>query len=108
MIVVTNRIQVAKGQEAAFERRFEGRAGLVEHMPGFVRLEILRPVQSDTYMVMTWWESETHFKAWTESREFREAHASRPPKEMFAGPNVFELHEVTQQVERRGPRGQSG
>ncbi|MFQ5827908.1 MAG: antibiotic biosynthesis monooxygenase family protein [Candidatus Methylomirabilia bacterium] len=107
MIVVTNRIQVTRGQETAFEQRFEGRAGLVEHMPGFVRLEILRPLESEAYMVMTWWESEAHFKAWTESREFREAHANRPPKEMFRGPNVFELHEVFQHVERKGRGGGS-
>ncbi|MEK7366588.1 MAG: antibiotic biosynthesis monooxygenase, partial [candidate division NC10 bacterium] len=44
MIVVSNRIQVTKGQESAFEQRFEGRARLVESMPGFVRLEILRPM----------------------------------------------------------------
>jgi len=46
MIVVSNRIPVAAGQEAAFEERF------------------------------------------------RKAHADRPPKEMFAGPNVFEMHEI--------------
>jgi len=34
--------------------------------------------------------------AWTESEDFSRAHASRPPKEMFAGPSVFEMHEVIQ------------
>ena len=33
MIVVSNRLQVAKGQEQEFEKRFEGRARLVENMP---------------------------------------------------------------------------
>jgi len=101
MIVVSNRIQVAKGQERAFEQRFEGRARLVETMPGFVRLEILRPVKGDYYVVLTTWESAKDFEAWTESPEFREAHAQRPPKEMFAGPNVFEMHEIVQHVERK-------
>ncbi len=106
MIVVSNRIPVAKGQEAAFEERFRGRAGLVEHHPGFVRLEILRPKPvtmhgsqmggSESYVVLTYWESEQAFVAWTESEDFRRAHASRPPKEMFSGPSVFEMHEVIQ------------
>jgi heme oxygenase (mycobilin-producing) len=106
VIVVSNRIQVAAGHEAAFEKRFEGRAGLVENHPGFIRLEILRPKAmqmhnrslggSDYYVVLTYWENEDAFIAWTESEDFRTAHASRPPKEMFAGPNVFEMHEVIQ------------
>jgi heme-degrading monooxygenase HmoA len=103
MIVVTNRIPVAKGQEAAFEGRFRGRAGLVEHRPGFQGFQLLRPVQGEHYLVMTWWDSEVHFRAWTESDEFRQAHKDRPPTELFAGPNVFEIHEVLQQV-TPGPR----
>jgi heme-degrading monooxygenase HmoA len=101
MIVVSNRIQVAQGHEKEFEQRFEGRAGLVEHMPGFVRLEILRPVKSDYYIVLTHWENEAAFRAWTESAEFKEGHRNRPPAEIFAGPNVFEMHEVIQQAEKR-------
>ena len=99
MIVVTNRIAVAKGHETAFEQRFEGRAGLVENRPGCRGFQLLRPLQGDHYMVMTWWESEADFRAWTESEEFREAHRRRPPKELFAGPNVFEMHEVIQRVD---------
>ena len=34
------------------------------------------------------------FVAWTRSPAFAEAHANRPPREMFAGPNVLEVHEV--------------
>jgi heme oxygenase (mycobilin-producing) len=99
MIVVTNRIPVAQGQEAAFEERFRGRAGLVEQRTGCRGFQLLRPVQGDCYMVMTWWDSEADFRAWTESAEFREAHRNRPPKELFAGPNVFEMHEVIQRVD---------
>lgn len=96
MIVVSNRIPVAKGQEEAFEARFKGRARLVEQSPGFRRLEILRPMKSDYYIVLTYWENGQAFLDWTESAAFREAHANRPPKEMFTGPNVFEMHEVIQ------------
>ena len=94
MIAVSNRIQVAKGQEKDFEARFEGRARLVENMAGFVRLEILRPIKSDYYIVLTHWRDEVSFRAWTDSAEFKEAHRNRPPAEMFSGPNVFEMHEV--------------
>ena len=100
MIVVSNRIQVAKGRERDFEKRFEGRARLVETMPGFVRLEILRPIKSDYYSVVTHWQDEASFRAWTESPEFKEAHNNRPPADIFSGPNVFEMHEVIQDAEK--------
>lgn len=103
MIVVTNRIPVAPGQEAAFEARFAGRAAQVERQPGFRGFQLLRPLRSEYYMVMTWWDSEADFQAWTESEAFREAHRRRPPQELFAGPNVFELHQVIQRVEGPPP-----
>lgn len=111
MIVVSNRIQVASGHEKEFENRFEGRARLVEKHPGFIRLEILRPKKivlhgneqggSQYYVVLTYWRSAQDFANWTASDAFREAHSNRPPKEMFAGPNVFEMHEIIQLVEAK-------
>jgi len=101
MIVVSNRLQVAKGREKDFEERFEGRARLVENMPGFIRLEILRPIKSDYYTVLTHWEDEASFRAWTESSEFKEAHRNRPAAEIFSGPNVFEMHEIIQHAEKK-------
>ena len=101
MIVVANRISVAKGYEKEFEKWFEHRFGAVDHMPGFIRNEILRPIMGDYYIVMTHWESRAAFEAWTQSDEFKQAHANRPPKEMFAGPNVFEMHEIIQMAEKK-------
>lgn len=110
MIVVSNRIMVASGFESDFEKRFEGRARLVEKHPGFLRLEILKPVNvslhgseqggSEYYVVLTYWENKESFVSWTESEDFKEAHRNRAPKEMFSGPNVFEMHEVIQEVTR--------
>lgn len=94
MIVVANRIPVAEGHEEEFERRFRDREGLVDQSPGFIRNEVLRPVKGDFYVVKTYWEDMASFEAWTRSDAFREAHAKHPPKEMFAGPNVLEIHEV--------------
>jgi heme-degrading monooxygenase HmoA len=110
MIVVTNRIPVSKGHEADFEDRFKNRVHLVDRSPGFVRNEVHRPkpVKFDResgewkddpdaeayYEVKTWWRSLHDFVQWTRSESFKEAHRDRPPKEMFAGPNVLEVHEV--------------
>ena len=110
MIVVTNRIPVASGHEIDFEDRFRRRAHLVDRSPGFVRNEVHRPrpvridhasgkwvddpEQQTYYEVKTWWQSFDDFVAWTTSEAFAEAHRDRAPKEMFAGPNVLEVHEV--------------
>jgi heme-degrading monooxygenase HmoA len=116
MYVVTNRIPVAEGHEAEFEDRFRNRAHLIDQSPGFIRNDVLRPVQrkldhktgemveSDEqgyYLVMTWWESEDDFWNWTRSEAFREAHKNRAPSEMFAGRNVLETHEVFLTTEAR-------
>ena len=111
MIVVSNRIPVAPGHEEAFAERFRGRAGLVEGHQGFVRLEILKPTEAAMHgramgrcpyhVVLTYWDRVEDFVAWTESDDFRKAHSDRPPPEMFAGDNVFELHEIVQSA---GPR----
>ena len=110
MIIVTNRIPVAKGHEIDFEDRFKRRVHLVDRHPGFVRNEVHRPrpMKFDHerggwepdpegqgyYEVKTWWRTFEDFVTWTKSADFAEAHSNRPPKEMFAGPNVLEVHEI--------------
>jgi len=109
MFIVTNRIPVASGHEEEFEERFRKRAHLIDSSPGFVQNLVLRPVSrrfdhktgqwtdnedQGYYLVQTKWETEEDFWAWTNSDSFRAAHSNRPPAEMFAGPNVLEIHEV--------------
>jgi len=110
MIVVTNRIPVAKGHEIDFEDRFKRRVHLVDRHPGFIRNEVHRPrpmsfphedgtwkddpAAEGYYEVKTWWRAFEDFVAWTKSKDFEEAHANRPPKEMFRGPSVIEVHDL--------------
>ena len=116
MFVVTNRIPVSKGHETDFEDRFRNRAHLIDRHPGFIKNLVLRPVQrrfshqtgtwedvdaQGYYLVQTYWESEEAFWDWTRSESFRIAHANRPPADMFAGPNVLEIHQVVLSTERR-------
>jgi len=110
MIVVTNRIPVARGHEIDFEDRFKHRVHLVDRAPGFIRNEVHRPrpmrldhgtgnwspddEKQGYYEVKTWWHTFDDFVAWTQSEAFAEAHRNRAPKEMFAGPNELTIHEV--------------
>lgn len=94
VIVVANRFDVAEGYEEEFVERFRESAGTVASRPGFLKFELLAPVDADVHVAMTYWESEEEFRAWTESEAFREAHASGPPEGMFEGHPQLEVHEV--------------
>lgn len=95
MYIVTNRVPVARGWEETFEERFRKRAGQIEHQPGFVRMEVLRPDGADTpYVVQTTWRDKTAFEAWVGSDDFRAAHANPMPKEAFEGEGRMEAFEA--------------
>jgi heme-degrading monooxygenase HmoA len=99
MIVTCNRIPVNPDHAAAFEERFADRASLVDGMPGFISFQLLRPKNpGDPYVVMTFWESDEHFKAWTESAAFKEGHARSGtlPSQAFAGHPKLEIFDVIQ------------
>ena len=94
MIVVANRFSVADGYGEQFVERFSGSEGDVASQPGFVKFELLRPVDADTHVAMTYWESEEDFRAWTDTEDFHAAHADSPPEGMFEGHPNLEIHEV--------------
>ena len=95
MIVVQNRLFVAKGHEQEFEARFLGRSHLVDQAPGFIRTEVLKPLtEGAPYVVMTHWDNRASFEAWVGSPAFREAHGRAGSGDMFSRPSTFEMHEV--------------
>ena len=75
-VVKINVLTVPEGSREELERRFAGRAGLVESAEGFEGFELLRPVEgTDRYFVYTRWRSEADFQRWTESQAFQRGHA---------------------------------
>ena len=93
MIVVMNRIPVAEGREQEFEKTFTERDRAVDHMPGFVDMQVLRPVEGRTYVVLTRWKSRESFKQWTESETFISAHRKQSPG-LAAERPILEIYEV--------------
>lgn len=59
MFVVTNRIPVASGNEAEFEDRFRNRAHLIDRSPGFIKNQVLRPMQRRFNHQTGQWEEKT-------------------------------------------------
>ena len=95
MYVVMNRVPVAAGWEGAFEERFRKRAGQVEKNPGFVRMNVLKPVTpGGCYLVSTEWASKAAFEAWVSSADFKAAHSNPLPAEAYAGEGKMEQFEI--------------
>jgi heme oxygenase (mycobilin-producing) len=75
-VVKINVLTVPEPMRAELERRFAGRAGMVEAADGFERFELLRPAEgTDRYLVYTRWRSEEDFERWHNSQAFARGHA---------------------------------
>jgi heme-degrading monooxygenase HmoA len=87
---VFNNIPVTEEGREIFESRFRNRAGKVEGEPGFAAIRVLRPLSSDTYIILTMWKDEASFKDWQASESYGQAHAKRGTAEgIDKKPNIF-------------------
>jgi heme-degrading monooxygenase HmoA len=93
MFIVMNRIPVAEGREQDFEKTFIGRDRAVDKMPGFIDMQVLRPSEGRTYVVLTRWQSQEAFTAWTTSEAFIAAHRKQTPG-LAEGRPSLEVYEV--------------
>lgn len=87
---VLNHIPVSDEGRTLFEERFQKRAKLIEHEPGFVAIRVLRPLQSDTYVILTIWDTASSFQQWQQSNAYEKAHAKRGTQQgIDQRPNIF-------------------
>lgn len=76
MIVSMFHVQVPEQAIAGFEKSWQQRAGLVDKMPGFRGLEVLRDgKEPGKYVVLTHWDTKDDFQRWASSPEFARGHA---------------------------------
>jgi heme-degrading monooxygenase HmoA len=95
MFIVANRIPIAQEWQGEFENRFRKRAGEIDKQPGFVSMQILKPISEDIpYVVLTNWQDENAFNEWIKSEDFKLAHQNPLPREAFTGKPVMEKHQV--------------
>ncbi len=93
MIVVMNRIPVAVGRVEDFERSFTERQSAVHLMPGFLEMQVLRPSEGRTYVVLTRWETYDAFQNWIQSEAFVASHQQQTPG-LVEGRPALEIYEV--------------
>lgn len=97
-----NRFLIAPENEQAFRERWLNREVLLKTVPGFISFQFLQGPKKDEntlYASHTVWESYEAFENWTQSEQFRQAHASAGQgKSLLSGPPVFEGFHVLQDV----------
>lgn len=86
---VLNNIPVTDEGRPLFEKRFSERARLIEKQLGFSAIRVLRPTRGDTYIILTLWESEQHFKAWQDSMAYEHAHKKRGTEDGVDRKSIF-------------------
>lgn len=93
--VACNNIPVREEGRPVFEYNFTERMKKVESFPGFLAFRLLRPLSSDTYIIMTMWKDEEAYNDWKQSPAFFESHAKsiQPSKStsVFSGPSYVSL-----------------
>jgi heme-degrading monooxygenase HmoA len=79
MFVSLSRFTVANGMEEDVRRAFLSRPHQVDSVPGFVRMEVLRPQGCpEEFWLMTWWHDEAAFDTWHHSHAYHDAHRGIP------------------------------
>ena len=97
MFLAMNRFRIAPGMEQGFEKMWQERESFLKDVPGFVSFALLKGPcddQQSLYASHSVWASRDAFDAWTQSENFRKAHAqASAPKGTYLGPPNLELFE---------------
>lgn len=73
--VAINYITCKEDYKERFEQLFSTRAKAIDKMPGFLEMEVLKPMgNGDVYLIVSHWDNADAFKNWTKSPEFIEGH----------------------------------
>lgn len=97
MFIAMNRFKIAPGFEEGFEKVWRDRETFLSEVPGFKTFALLKGPKSDDhtlYASHSVWVSRDAFQAWTESEQFRKAHAqTSAPKGTYLGHPDLETFE---------------
>lgn len=100
MFIAMNRFKVFKDATDEFEAVWRNRDSHLSEMQGFVTFHLLRGPEAEDHVLYsshTTWRSKADFQAWTNSEQFRKAHARAPSsKPLYAGHPQFEGFEPVQ------------
>ncbi|MCL6572820.1 MAG: antibiotic biosynthesis monooxygenase [Bacillus sp. (in: Bacteria)] len=72
--VVMNNIPVTMEGRPLFEHQLKNQRRKLVNENGFMATRTLRPLSSNTYVILTVWEKEFHYQEWQNSESFFESH----------------------------------
>ena len=91
MFVALSRFVVANGMDEEVKQAFENRPHLVDSAPGFVRLDVITPVDNGAEIwLITYWQDETSYRTWHRGHSYHVSHRGIP-KGLKLVPNTAEL-----------------
>ncbi len=74
-----SKFRVANGMTPEVRAAFIARPHLVDGAPGFLRMEVISPIDDrDEFWLLTYWSSEEAFKEWHTSHMYRDSHSGIP------------------------------
>jgi heme-degrading monooxygenase HmoA len=77
--LAVSKFKVANDMAAEVRDAFVNRPHLVDDAPGFVRMEVVRPVDDvNEFWLLTWWDDEASFRTWHHSHLYRDSHKGIP------------------------------
>lgn len=99
MYIAMNRFKIKPGCEQDFIDIWRNRETYLDSVPGFKTFNLLQGPGSEEFTLFashSTWDSKQAFVAWTESEQFRKAHAGAggKSKDIYLGPPQFEGFEA--------------
>ncbi|MEJ6020891.1 antibiotic biosynthesis monooxygenase family protein [Ramlibacter sp. PS4R-6] len=74
-----SRFTIANGMQREVKEAFRQRPHLVDGAPGFVRMEVLSPLeQPEEIWLLTFWTDRASFENWHHSHLYRDSHRGIP------------------------------
>ena len=73
---VFNHVPISEEGRPIFEHRFQSRIQDISGEPGFVAHRLLRPLNSETYIILTQWTSKVFLNLWLDSPAYKKLHES--------------------------------
>ena len=103
MFIAMNRFTVPLENAEEFEAMWLARDSKLRELPGFVEFHMLKGPEDDAgrrlYASHTVWQSEDHFRDWTRSQQFRDAHnRAGDTRKLYDGAPRFEGFSAIQTI----------
>ncbi len=72
-LIIMNNIPVSEEGRPTFEHMSKKNLEILRKQPGIKAIRILRPIKSETYIILTQWKDEIAFKAWQNNASYQSA-----------------------------------